>query len=171
MPQNLALGRRVANCKTQNKSTHRSLPGSPQRQQCAGAEKAPRHFLRLPRVEAGGSPATRVSKGEGNEGKGRKRPRALLPTWGVGFWAQLGAGVGFLLCDTWPSSCVPTQDAQSPPIPGSCSGPQHPEPSSPRPGVSASSKHSQAGQHAELSRGPQSRGCLRALHRGRARSR
>lgn len=102
------------------------------------------------------------------KGRAERGPHAPLPTWGVGFWAQLGAGVGFLLCDTWPSSCVPTQDSQSPPTPGSCSGPQHPEPSSPRPSMSASSKHSQAGQRAELSWGPQSRGCLWASHQGQS---
>lgn len=70
--------------------------------------------------------------------RAERGPQARLPTWGLGFWAKLGRGVGFLLWDTWPPSRVPTEDSQSPhtrrlPVPGR---------------VSASSPHSQAEQPA-----------------------
>lgn len=104
------------------RASHQSEPASVPRKTvvCSGLE-SPRSFSGLPKVEAGSSPATRVSKGKGNEGKDRKRPLAQLPTWALGFWAKLGAGLGFLLWDTWRPSCVPTEDPaapRSPSLPG-----------------------------------------------------
>lgn len=97
------------------RASHQSEPASVPRKTvvCSGLE-GPRSFSGLPKVEAGSSPATRVSKGKGNEGKDRKRPRAQLPTWALGFWAKLGAGLGFLLWDAWRPSCVPTEDPLPP---------------------------------------------------------